>query len=81
MVALTQQEQEVVDQFNRLPPERQRRVMLAMFSTDANRWKKYQDQGEQQLRRLATERGLDWEKLDDEQRQDFVDEILHEDRP
>jgi hypothetical protein len=81
MVALTKQEKEVVDRFQELPPERQRYVMLLMFRTDADRWRHYQKDGEQQLRKLAAERGQDWDKLDDEQRQDLVNDLLHEDRP
>lgn len=81
MVALTKQEKEVVDRFQQLPPERQRHVMLLMFRTDADRWLHYQKEGEQQLRKLAAERGQDWDKLDDEQRQDLVNDLLHEDRP
>jgi phosphopantothenoylcysteine synthetase/decarboxylase len=81
MVALTPQEKDVVDRFQQLPPERQRYLMLVMFRTDPDRWRRYQADGEQQLRRRAAERGLDWDRLDDEQRQDFVDDLLHEDRP
>lgn len=80
MVALTEQEKEVVDRFNQLPAERRRYVMLAMFGTDPDGWRQYQGQGEQRLRTLAVERGLQWDALDDEQRQDFVDELLHEGR-
>lgn len=81
MIALTKEEKEVVDQFQQLPPERQRYVMLQMFRTDADRWQSYQKEGEQQLRKLAAERNKDWDKLDDEQRQDLVNDLLHEDRP
>jgi hypothetical protein len=81
MVALTKQEKEVVDRFPQLPPERQRHVMLHTLRTDADRWKHYQKDGEEQLRKLAADRGQDWDKLDDEQRQDLVNDLLHEDRP
>jgi hypothetical protein len=81
MVVLTKQEKDVVDQFQQLPPERQRHVMLQMFRTDADRWQSYQKEGEAQLRKLAAERGQDWAKLDDEQRQDLVNDLLHEDHP
>jgi hypothetical protein len=81
MVALTKQEKEVVDLFQQLPPERQRYVMLRMFRTDADRWQHYQNEGEQKLRKMAAERGQDWDKLDDEQRQDLVNDLPHEDRP
>ena len=80
MVALTEQEKDVVERFQQLPPERQRYVMLLMFGTDADRWRHYQSDGEQQLRKLAADRGLSWDNLDDEQRQDLVNNLLHEDR-
>ncbi len=80
MVALTPEEKEVVDRFQQLPPERQRYVMLAMFSTDADRWRRYQKQGEEELRKLAARRGLKWDELSDEQRQELVDDLMHEGR-
>lgn len=80
MVALTQEEKDVVARFQKLPPERQWQVMLVMLGTGPDRWKHYQKEGEQQLRRLATERGLDWDVLDDEQRENFVDALFHEGR-
>jgi hypothetical protein len=81
MVALTDEEKDVIDRFRQLPPERQRNVMLAMFGADPDGWKKYQSQGEQQFSRMASERGLDWASMSDEQRQDFVNDLVHEDRP
>jgi hypothetical protein len=81
MVALTDQEKDVVDRFRQLPPERQRHVMLAMFGADPDGWKSLQPQGERQLAKLASQRGLDWASMSDEQRQDFVNDLVHEDRP
>jgi len=78
MVALTKQEKEVVDRFEQLPPERQRYLMLLMFRSDPERWRKHQTEGEQQLRELAADHGRDWDKLSDEQRQDFVNRLLHQ---
>ena len=36
---------------------------------------------EAQLRRVSAERGLEWNKMSEGQRQDFIDDLLHEDRP
>ena len=80
MAALTQLKQEVVDRFQQLTPDRQRYLMLVMFRTDPDLWRRYQREGEQQLRQLAAEKQINWDLLNDEQRQDFVDAILHEDR-
>jgi hypothetical protein len=32
------------------------------------------------LRRLAAAKGQDWDRMTDEQREEFVDELLHEDK-
>lgn len=81
MIALTAQEKEVVDRFLQLPPERRGPVMAAMFTTDADRWRSYRPDGEARLRELASLKGLNWDSLDDEQRLDFVNALVHEDRP
>ncbi|HXG09344.1 MAG TPA: hypothetical protein VNK04_06100 [Gemmataceae bacterium] len=35
---------------------------------------------EAQLRRIAAERGLDWDKMSEEDREAFVDDLVHENR-
>ena len=36
---------------------------------------------EEQLRRRSSERGLDWERMSEDEREAFVDDLIHEDRP
>ena len=81
MVALTSEEKQVVALFQKLPPDRRAYVMLAMAASDPDAWKRYQPEGEERLRQLAGERGLNWDAMDDDQRQDLVSELLREDRP
>ena len=38
------------------------------------------DYAEAQLRKLSASRGLNWDKMTDEERIDFVDDLIHEDR-
>ena len=47
--------------------------------TDAER-KALMDYAEVQLRKLSASRGLNWDKMTDEERIDFVDDLIHEDR-
>jgi len=35
---------------------------------------------EAQLRRLSAERGLDWNTMSEEERETFIDDVVHEDR-
>ncbi|MCG8620750.1 MAG: hypothetical protein MJE68_01955 [Proteobacteria bacterium] len=46
---------------------------------DAER-KALMDYAEAQLRKLSASRSLDWDKMTDEERIDFVDDLIHEDR-
>ncbi len=81
MISLTAQEKEVVDQFRRLPPERRRPVMSAMFATDVDCWQAHRPAAEARLRELASLKGLNWDALDDDQKLEFTDALVHEDRP
>lgn len=38
------------------------------------------DYAEAQLQKLSASRGLNWDKMTDEERIDFVDDLIHEDR-
>ncbi|RKU22188.1 hypothetical protein C6503_04265 [Candidatus Poribacteria bacterium] len=46
---------------------------------DAER-KARMDYAEAQLRKLSASRGLNWDEMTDEERIDFVDDLIHEDR-
>lgn len=76
MVALTRQEQQVVELFRRLDPGRRRIVLLELVQANAEAWKRYQEQGEARLRALARDRGLDWDAMDEQARQDFVEDVM-----
>lgn len=73
MVALTQQEKAVVELFRALQPARRRSVLLEMARADSDAWKGFQTRGEERLRELARREKLDWDKMNDQERQDFVE--------
>lgn len=81
MVALSNEEKRVVELFQKLPANRRAQVMLAMTGSDPDAWNRYQAHGEERLRALAGDRGLDWDAMDEERRQDFISDLMHEDRP
>jgi hypothetical protein len=72
---------QVVDLVKQLPPDRQRAALLVLAAGAAERRDERIQFAEGQLRRLAAERGLEWDKMPDDRRQDLVDDLLHEDRP
>ena len=72
---------QVVALVKQLPPERQRAALLALAAGAAHRREERMQYAEGQLRRVSGEHGLEWDKMSEDQRQDFIDYLLHEDRP
>ena len=81
MPTLELTEQQVVDLMKQLPPARKRDALLALASDAAARREERIQFAEAQLRRLCAERGRDWDKLSEDDRELFIDELVHEDRP
>jgi hypothetical protein len=72
---------QVVELVKQLPPERRRAALLELAAGAAQRYEERMQHAEGQLRRVSGERGLEWDAMSEDQREAFVDDLLHEDRP
>jgi hypothetical protein len=80
MVNITFTDEQIVEAFQQLSPEQKRRALFALAEqAQANRPARMAF-AEHQIRRLARERGLDWDALSEAEREAFVDDLIHEDR-
>ena len=79
MLELT--DQQVVDLVNQLPPIRKQTALLALASEAATRRDERMQFAEAQLRRLCAERGRNWDQMSEDEREVFIDDHVHEDRP
>lgn len=70
--------EQVAQLVEQLSPEERLKVLLRLADTARTRMATHRVEAESRLRRLAAERGLDWDTLTEEQRVEFVDELLHE---
>ena len=78
MLELT--EDQVVELVKQLPPERRRATLLALATSSAEQAQK--DSGRRKSNCGAyVRRGLDWEKMTEDERETFIDGLIHEDRP
>jgi hypothetical protein len=80
MPSLELTDEQVVHLVMQLPPERQRAALLALAGGTAEHRADRMQYAEEQLRRRSAERGLDWDKMPDDEREAFVDGLIHEDR-
>ena len=78
MVTLTLSNEQVVELVKQLPQEGKQAVLDALSSEQDIWWDLTLSQGEERLRQLCAERGLDWDKLTEAERETFIDDLLHE---
>ena len=78
MVTLKLTDEQVIELVKQLPPEGKQAVVNALRMEGELWWEFILAQGEDQLRLLCAERGLDWDTLSEEKREDFIDQLLHE---
>ena len=81
MPNLTLSDEQVISLVEQLPPERKREVLLTLAASARTGQQARMDHAEAELRRLCAERGRDWNSMSEEERETFVDDLVHEDRP
>jgi hypothetical protein len=72
--------EQIIELVKQLPPEGKQQVLNVLSAERDAWWEKTLTQGEQQMRRLCAERGLDWDSMSEEEREIFVDDLLHEEK-
>ena len=80
MVKLELSEEQVIELVRQLPPAGKRCALLTLAEDARVRREARVDFAEAQLRQLCTERGLKWDAMSEEDREAFVDDLVHEDR-
>jgi hypothetical protein len=71
-------DEQVISLVRGLPAERKRAALLALAQDAQASREDRRRFGEAQLRRACAERGLDWDRLSEDDRESFVDGLLHE---
>ena len=80
MATLSLTDDQVVELINQLSPERKRAILLTLAEGTQSRRDERMKYAESQLKRLCKEKGLDWELLSEEEKEAFVDDLIHEGR-
>jgi hypothetical protein len=70
-------EDQILEAFNRLSPRGKRKVLSRLIPGLAE-LDRVVDKNQEKLRAICLKRGLDFNALNEEQREDLIDEILHE---
>lgn len=80
MPTLQVTDQQVVEMFKQLPPEQAQAVFELLLAQWWPHWADGSSYAEERARVTAAARGRDWRTMTEAEREDFVDELVHEDR-
>ena len=80
MAILTLTNEQVEQLVEQLPPDRQRTIYQRLARKEWSRWIEASDGAEDAARRLANERGLNWDTMNEDERMVFVNDLVHEGR-
>ena len=73
-------DEQVIDLVRQLPPKRQRVALLALAAGAGERGAERMQFAEAHCA-VRAERGLDWDQMAEDEREAFIDDLMHEDRP
>ena len=76
MSVLELNDEQVISLVRQLPAARKRAALLALAQDAQARREDRMRFGEAQLRRASAERGLDWDRLSEDEREAFVEDLL-----
>ena len=71
------EDSQLVEWVRQLPPESKQRILQALIP-HFDIFEGLVDRGEDRIRKIAANRGVDWDLLSEEKRLSLIDEILHE---
>jgi TRAP-type C4-dicarboxylate transport system substrate-binding protein len=77
MSVLELSDEQVISLVRQLPAERKRTALLALAQEAQARREERLRLGEAQLRRACSERGVNWDNLSEDEREAFVNDLLH----
>jgi hypothetical protein len=70
-------ESQVIDWAQQVSPEAKRAILRALIPR-LDELKELVDYGNRRIRAVSAERGLDWDNLDESEREQLIDDLLHE---
>ncbi|NCR58113.1 MAG: hypothetical protein GPJ01_10035 [Microcystis aeruginosa LL13-06] len=78
MPNLTLSNEQVIELVKQLPEAQQQEVFRFLIQRQWGNMESITDYGSQQAKIVAAERGYNWDTMTEEEKETFIDEIVHE---
>jgi len=80
MVVLQLNDEQVIELIQQLSDEKQMQLFQLLLQQRRGRWMELSHIGQLGARQSAREHSLDWDAMTEDEREDFIDRVVHEDR-
>ncbi len=80
MPTLKLSDEQVFELVEQLPREQREKLFQHLVYTAWPEWAELAHYGADRIRKIAAERGKNWDVMTEEEREIFVDDLVHEDR-
>lgn len=81
MPTLQLTDEQVIELAKQLPPDRQEKLLEFLLTRRWSTWAELSHAGQDGARQAAAQRGRNWDAMTDDEREAFIDDLVHEDRP
>ncbi len=81
MAVLELTKEQIFDLVGQMPAKEKHEMLLFLAQSNPADRTKRQQFAEDQLRRLCAARGFNWDAMNADERETFIDDLVHEDRP
>ena len=78
MPMLTLSNDQVIELVRQLTPEQQTEVFRFLLLQQWGQWESLSRYGADKVKAAAQERGFDWDTMTEDEREDFIDNVVHE---
>ena len=78
MPVLNLTNEQAVELVKQLPVEQQEEIFRFLLMQQWGQWQLLSQYGADKVRLAAQERGYDWDKMTEDEKEAFIDEIVHE---
>lgn len=78
MPSVTLSTDQVIELVKQLPAQQKRAILLVLAEAAQSQRDERLAYAEAQLRQRAAERGFNWDSLNEDEREAFIDDLLHE---
>ena len=72
--------EQIIDVIQQMPPKEKRTILIALAEKASSGHEERMKYAESQVRQLCASRGLNWDTMTETEREDFIDDLVHEDR-